>query len=246
MSIASKKLSLLIPVYNGAPYLTSTFQELETFLDEAPFLHEVIFINDGSVDSTKEMLETFKQTSGRDAVSVVHLSTNKGKGFALQQGIRHVQDDVSHVAFTDVELPYGLAVLKTMLEQDAHMVVGDRTQNTPATQYSRYRQFFTRLFRLLLPRLVRQIPDTQSGVKLFDLSTAKNLFSHIHTSGWVFDIELFLIALQQQLSVNTVPVQVKPSCVKGKGGITFLKHSHKIVKDLVHVHYCHMVGKYKK
>lgn len=244
------RLTLLIPVFNGEPYIKNTLRELEEFFRGKNYLQEIIFINDGSTDRTQEILESEKQNTFL-ALRLLHLEKNGGKGYALKQGVE-ISQDSDVIAFTDIELPYGLDSIEKAFgylasEEKVDFVVGDRTLSFDTQkQYSLYRKMFKGIFRFLLPLELRHIRDTQSGLKVFSASVAKDIFSSIQSNRWVFDIEIFLIALRRHYHFLALPVTVKESCRSGRGGVTFLKHSFQILKDLKHISLYDKNGFYNK
>ena len=227
--------TLIIPIYNGDLYLEETFHSLQSFFAKNPFFQKVIFVNDGSSDTTSGLLTSLAEKS-LVPIEIIEFKENVGKGAALKAAVAAASENDEYIVCTDGEIPYGFDVLAQSIDflrehPDVQFVFGDRTKNTQS-QYSLYRRIFTRLFRLCIPRAVRVIPDTQSGMKVFRAPVAKSIFASVETSRWVFDIELFLVAIRRGYHFYAMPVQIKPSCRQGKGGVTFFKHSFQILKDL--------------
>ncbi len=239
--------TIIIPVYNGARYLPGTFRELHTVVKD----YSIIFVNDGSTDETGVLLEKF-YIEHRSSVTIVTYATNMGKGYAIREGLKKVGEQCSIVAFTDVEIPYGIAALENgfrVLEENSGVsfVYGTRTAaHRIQNQYSLYRKIGTSVFRLLLPRRLRNISDTQSGLKIFKRSAAEIIFSLVRTNRWVFDIEIFLIAEENWLTYQELPVQLKPACVTRRGGVHFLTHGWKIIADIIRIRSYASQGLYKK
>mgnify|MGYP002397932091 CR=1 FL=1 len=228
-------MTLIIPIFNGAQYISSTCKELSDFCTNENDIDHVIFVNDGSTDRTKEMLENIKKEYSFSH-RVLSYKENKGKGYAIKHALDHTKTD--YVGFTDVELPYGLEKIKEgVLRLDTcDMVVGSRESGV---QYSTYRSFMKKLFRLLLPRQIRTIRDTQCGFKLFKKDSAHVLFSKLKTYRWVFDIELFLIAQKENYTVQELPLMIKKECLTPKGGVSFLRDGLHIFLDLIRVRKCY-------
>jgi glycosyltransferase involved in cell wall biosynthesis len=84
------KVSVIVPVYNGSRYLAAS---LESVLGQSYPLHEVIAINDGSTDSSPEILRGYG-----DRVRVLRQS-NQGVAVARNAGLRQASGDV--IAFID-------------------------------------------------------------------------------------------------------------------------------------------------
>jgi len=241
--------ALIIPVYNGAHYLENTFQELSQLIHTTGKQYCIIFVNDGSTDDSSALLHRLGGTFGSQ-IKVVEYTKNRGKGYAIREGMKQVGEHVKYVAFTDVEIPYGTEVLKRgMIYLATHpevaFVYGTRTEAKKSRkQYSLYRMVGTTLFRLFVPRSVRKISDTQSGIKIFQRSAADNIFSRIQTDRWVFDVELFLIAHAHGMKLSELPAEVKLSCVSTRGGVRFLRHGWEIMRDIIRIRWYAYRGVY--
>lgn len=232
--------ALIIPVYNGAAYLKNTFEELSRLIHSAEKQYCIIFVNDGSTDDSSAILHRLQGAYG-EQVRVVEYTENRGKGYAIREGVKHVGEHIAYVAFTDVEIPYGVEVIEQGMEYlamhpEIAFVYGTRTEAKKSRrQYSLYRMLGTVLFRLFVPRSVRKISDTQSGVKIFQRSIADEIFSRIQTERWVFDVELFLIAHARGMTLTELPVEVKSSCVSTRGGVRFIRHGWEIMRDIIRI-----------
>ena len=88
-----EKVSVIIPAYNEE----KTIEKVVTFLLSSSLVDEIICINDGSKDSTEEILKQFG-----NKIIFINLKQNKGKGNALAQGIKIAKGDI--VIFLDADL----------------------------------------------------------------------------------------------------------------------------------------------
>ncbi len=90
-------LSVVIPVYNEV----RTVEEVVRRVRNSGVNCEVILVDDGSTDGTREILEKLRETPN---VKVVFHETNQGKGGALRTGFRHVTGHA--VVIQDADLEY--------------------------------------------------------------------------------------------------------------------------------------------
>lgn len=118
------KLSVVIPVYNEAATLedlVKTVREVETGLDR-----EIILIDDGSTDGTRELLPTLAERYP-DVVIELH-EVNQGKGAALHTGFAIASGDI--VLIQDADLEYDPKdypkLLAPILQGRADVVYGSR------------------------------------------------------------------------------------------------------------------------
>ena len=97
------KLSILIPVFNEK----ETIEEIIKRVFEADYLvleKEVIIIDDGSFDGTKEILERLKKDFDFIFINTFGEQKNRGKGAAIQTGLKYVTGD--YVLTQDADLEY--------------------------------------------------------------------------------------------------------------------------------------------
>ncbi|RKP11350.1 hypothetical protein BJ684DRAFT_13038, partial [Piptocephalis cylindrospora] len=90
------------------------------------------------------------------------------------------------------------------------VAVGSRShlvQTDAVVKRSMLRNFLMHSFHRFLYLLgVRSIQDTQCGFKLFSRPAAQLLFPSAHVEGWIFDVELLLIAEMSRMAVIEIPV----------------------------------------
>jgi len=243
-------LTLVIPVYNGASILPSTFARLDEFFCDKPWIERVVFVDDGSVDNSFELLTRYQHKAAVH-VQVMSQSKNRGKGAALENAVAGHAVHTTYIAFTDVDLPYGLEALEDMYwymnkEEGAHMIVGDRTKSKDhAEQYVWYRYIIAKIFRLFLPKVVRNVPDTQCGIKVFRRDIAKHLFSLLRTHRWVFDIELILAAIEHGYSIHRWAVRIESGKKSGDSTIA-LRDVWRVFQDMYRIRRYGRQGYYKK
>tara|TARA_B100001964_G_scaffold76079_1_gene86292 strand:+ start:422 stop:1165 length:744 start_codon:yes stop_codon:yes gene_type:complete len=246
-----KQFLLIIPVYNGAQYIDQTVKELEVFFRTHNKIFDILWINDGSTDATKRYIERNIEKSLLP-MRMLSYAKNKGKGAAIAYGLAHIRcNNYEGIGFTDVELPYGIdAVNKACMYLHDHshvgMVVGSRAvKEVSVPQYHWYRKYTQCLFRLCIPRTVRDISDTQCGMKVFRTTVMQDIFSRLQTHRWIFDIEMFVIARILGIGVHEMPVQIKPECIEKSGGVSLVRDGFSVAKDIVRVYYCMIRKRYE-
>jgi len=123
------KLSVLMPVYNEA----RTLEEVVRRVRAAPFAKEIILVDDGSVDGTREILQRLHDESLRsddplNRFKALFHPVNQGKGAALKTALSHATGDVIIVQDTDLEYdPKDYAILLEPIQAgQADVVYGTR------------------------------------------------------------------------------------------------------------------------
>ena len=118
------KLSIIIPCYNEK----NTIGSLIDAVKEAPVANkEIIVVDDGSKDGTREVLETLRSQD----IKIIYHQTNQGKGAALRTGFAAATGDICIVQDADLEYdPQELPiVIQPILDGKADVVFGSRFQS---------------------------------------------------------------------------------------------------------------------
>lgn len=114
-------LSVIIPVYNEK----GTIRAIVDRVQAVPINKELIIVDDGSKDGTREILQ---ELAMQDNIKVFLHEKNKGKGAALSTGLKHVSGD--YVVFQDADLEYHpeeyQRLLEPIMKGDADVVYGSR------------------------------------------------------------------------------------------------------------------------
>ncbi len=105
-------LSIIVPVYNEIASLPTLMERL----DQMTIDREVILVDDGSTDGSREYLETLKRPSDDRLVIVTH-ERNRGRGAALRTGLLYARGEV--ISAQDADLEYH----PRELEKLAHLVI---------------------------------------------------------------------------------------------------------------------------
>jgi glycosyltransferase involved in cell wall biosynthesis len=229
--------SLIFPTYNPGPLIERTWQEVQTFLSRAPGAWEVLFVCDGCTDGTPERLA---QLSRKDTktIRIVNYAPNRGKGFALRQGLAAAVG--AWRIFTDVDLAYGFDdILRVahLLQSGAPVAIASRCHpdsrvvmpiRLQGYAYRRHLQSlaFSALARLLLP--VRQ-RDTQAGLKGMSTSVVQRVLPHLTCDGFGFDCELLAACTHYGLDIEEVPVSVR---LEDRSSTTSFGATARMVKEL--------------
>lgn len=198
-------LTLVIPAYNEESRLPQTLADTKTYLDAWGINYRVIVVDDGSKDATATL------TNGYGLRFSTISQQNAGKGSAVRNGILAARGRV--VAFTDADLPYDLAALKsayqTISTKNRDVVFGSRTMKGAASHVERrwLRTIASSVFRSMMTLLVsRQVTDTQCGLKVFSHHAGRQIFSRATVNGFAFDAEVVYLTHLLNLSFETIPV----------------------------------------
>jgi glycosyltransferase involved in cell wall biosynthesis len=117
-------LSVVVPVYNEEATVQSVIERLLSI--DLPIAREVLVINDGSTDRTRQVLDEMPAAPG--VLRIVHADVNGGKGRAIRTGFEQARGTI--VAIQDADLELDPAQLKDLvapiLAGEASVVYGSR------------------------------------------------------------------------------------------------------------------------
>jgi glycosyltransferase involved in cell wall biosynthesis len=121
---SSALISIIVPVYNEAGTVRQVIERLLQIPLPAP--REIIVVNDGSTDGTRQVLDGIAPVDG--VLSIVHSATNGGKGSALRAGLAHARGTIVAIQDADLELdPVQLGgLVQPILDGEADVVYGSR------------------------------------------------------------------------------------------------------------------------
>ena len=116
-------VSIIVPVFNEAGTVAAVIDRLLTIEFSAP--REIIIVNDGSTDGTRAALERIRPNP---AVQILHADRNRGKGYAVRQGLARARGSVIAIQDADLELdPAQLPdLVGPVLSGEASVVYGSR------------------------------------------------------------------------------------------------------------------------
>ena len=186
---------VILPCYNEAKRFP-----IEQFLafDSDHYHQKFIFVNDGSTDSTLQVLESLRaRAPGRYYVH--NLTRNVGKAEATRAGLLLAfQENPDYVGFWDADLATPLDAIYDfcqMLDSNPsiEMIFGSRVRLLGRRiQRSAIRHYPGRVFATAASQVLGlAVYDTQCGAKLFRATPQiRSLFEEPFVTRWLFDIEI--------------------------------------------------------
>lgn len=98
-----KSLSVIIPCFNEEEVLRESYRRTKAVLDTLPCDAEIIYVNDGSLDKTRAMLDEIAASDAH--VKVLHFSRNFGHQPAVSAGIKNCHTDLAIIMDADLQDP---------------------------------------------------------------------------------------------------------------------------------------------
>jgi dolichyl-phosphate beta-glucosyltransferase len=205
------KLSLIIPVYNAEKFIIQSLYKISEWKKNLEFSTQVILVNDGSIDSTKNIIEDYI-ISNDPSIELLSYPQNRGKGYAVKKGMLAASGKFR--IFTDADIPFGFdSIIKTVYFLDFKefdICVGNRKRQDSEylINVNPLRKLSSILFTIIISRyVITGINDTQCGLKGFREDTAIQLFSNIQTRGFAFDVELLYLSYKCHYEIKRIPVK---------------------------------------
>ena len=211
-----KLLSVVIPSFNEMANLQKgTLYKVRNFLKDKKFKFEIIVVDDGSTDGSREYVERFVVVNHE---SKLIKNDHTGKAGAVTRGMLAASGDL--ILFTDMDQATPIEEIENLLpffQKNYDIVIGSR--NTTRRGAPMTRKIMAKSMIVLRTALVglRDIEDTQCGFKIFTKDASNQIFSKIntlHKFGRVegsavtagFDIEILYLASQLGFKIREVPV----------------------------------------
>jgi len=207
------KISIVIPAYNEA----STIEETLKRVHRLPYNKEIIVVDDGSTDGTRDILQQSSLISTLGIRALLH-EQNQGKGAALRTGFKAVTGDVVVIQDADLEQDPNeySRLLEPIVKGTADVVYGSRFLSG-TYRCSSYRQFAANRFLTFLSNTVlgARLSDMETGYKVFTRKALNALT--IKSDRFGFEPEFTAKVVKKRFRIVEVPVTYNPRAhVQGK------------------------------
>jgi len=191
--------SLIIPAYNEEKRIGEVLDILTKKLKD----YEIIVVDDGSTDKTKEIALS-------KGVKVISYKKNRGKGYAVKKGFLNANGDL--IGFVDADKSISYIYIERVFDalKDADVAIASRRSKDSKITVKQplIRRLASRLFNLFVVRLVfgLDISDSQCGCKAMKKEAAKYLARKTESNGFEFDVEMLWLAKLRGYKIKEVPV----------------------------------------
>lgn len=238
-------LSIIVPAYNEELRLPSMFSNICSVLKQTneKFLldSEIIVVDDGSLDKTVEIAMEYPDFEIQSRLRVLKMPVNSGKGAAVRAGMLASRGE--YLLFADADGATEFSDILHLKSKLHDIAIGSRAVVSQNVKRSFFRKMLMVGFHVLVSILgTRGIKDTQCGFKLFTRNAAQKVFPCMHVPGWIFDIEILLLAQWNNLKIQEVPVSW--SEIEGSK-VNVVMDSIKMLLDLFKIRLCYTLGLWK-
>ncbi|OGM98177.1 MAG: hypothetical protein A2735_00515 [Candidatus Yanofskybacteria bacterium RIFCSPHIGHO2_01_FULL_41_21] len=204
------KISIIIPAYNEKNTILGILEAVENV--QLPGIEkEIIVIDDGSTDGTRDLLKGFSEKH-----TIVFHEKNKGKGGALRTGFARATGD--YIIIQDADLEYDPNDYRVLAEPiqagKADVVFGSRRLDSEKNRYA-YERY--RLGGMLVGALV----NIFSGIRLHDVLSMSKIFPrsalskiNLRSGGFEMDIELNIKLVLAGYRIAEVPISYQARTIQ--------------------------------
>jgi len=192
-------LSIVIPAYNEANFIRDVIRRVQ----ETPYEKEIIIVDDGSVDGTRDILRGLTDPN----ITVVLQEMNQGKGAALRAGFAHAKGDI--VIIQDADLEYDPRdypkLLEPILEGKADVVYGSRFLGGPH-RVLYFWHYVGNMGVTLLSNMFTNLnlTDMETGYKVFKREVLKDIT--IESNRFGFEPEITAKIAKKRCRVFEIPI----------------------------------------
>jgi glycosyltransferase involved in cell wall biosynthesis len=207
------KLSIIIPVFNEHKTVEKVIEKVLSL----PLEKEVIIVDDGSTDGTKEILEKLKN----DKLKIIFHKKNLGKGSAIRSALAEVSGEI--VCIQDADLEYNIAEIARLVEgfqdKDVGAVYGSRFLQQNPVIYKKYylgNKVITFLINLFYKG---KLTDSYTCYKLVRSEIIKNL--NLESERFEIEAEISIKLLKNKIKILELPISYNPRKIEEGKKINF-------------------------
>lgn len=189
---------VIVPTYNNDKTLKLVIEGIKEYTNN------IIVINDGSTDNTSMILDLI------DGIEVISYPKNKGKGYALKQGLLRAKQHEFRYAITidsdGQHYPSDIvSFVKEIEENPDTLIVGARNlqaDNMPGknTFANKFSNFWFRIETGI------KLSDTQSGYRLYPLHLIGNM--KYYPTKYEFELAILMFSAWKDIPVKNIPINV--------------------------------------
>jgi glycosyltransferase involved in cell wall biosynthesis len=198
------RLSVIIPCYNER----ATIREIVAAVQATGRAHEIIIVDDGSTDGTRDVLP---ELAAQPGVRVFYHERNRGKGAAVRTGFDEAAGNVLLIQDADLEYDprdYG-ALLQPIEEGRARVVYGSRFLGGPRTAMMFWHMVGNKLLTLTTNVLYNTIlSDMETGYKVFRAEVLRGV--PLRSRRFDFEPEITAKVLKRGVRIFEVPIKFYP------------------------------------
>lgn len=199
------KISIIIPLYNESETIYALLDELLSL----PINCEIILVDDGSTDSSQQVIQSFKSPN----IRLLHHLQRAGKGAAVQTGLQVATGDVVVIQDADLEYnPNDIVALVELIETgQTNAAYGVRDLSSQRKIIRLGNKFLTIMTNILYGH---SIHDMTTCYKVMTRELMQSL--DLESKGFAIDAEITAKVFKLGYSIAEHPIQYSPRYINKK------------------------------
>lgn len=198
----ASKISVIIPVYNEVNTLEQLLEKVEN-ADMCSLEKEIILVDDGSVDGTRELLKKLENN-----YRILFHAKNMGKGAAVRTALYYTTGDI--IVIQDADLEYNPddydELIKVIINNEADVAYGSRFLTPSSLKNFRFLQFWANKFLTFMTNLLfgMKLTDMETCYKAFRADVIRSI--SLKSNRFDFEPEISAKILKSKYFIKELPI----------------------------------------
>jgi glycosyltransferase involved in cell wall biosynthesis len=189
------RISLVLPTYKKEREVIDQLERLYGYLTRVNPDFELIFVIDGYIDNTKNILNKYIKENRLKKVKIIGYEMNMGKGYAVRFGMKQASGNVVGYidADTDIQIRSLGYAIKEIKKDDTIAVIPSKLHKDSNIEMTFRRKIFSYgliVVNKVLLRLPKNISDVGCGLKLFKRDLIQRILPTLKVNGFAIDSEV--------------------------------------------------------
>ena len=228
------KLSIIIPAHNEEGCIESTINGIHSLLTKEKVLHEILVINDNSIDKTQKILERLSRNDR--SIRFINNAPPNGFGFAVRKGLENFDGDAVAIVMADgSDLPEDILNYYHQMQQGYECVFGTRwSMGGETVEYPIHKYMLNRMANWLIMVLFGlRYNDVTNAFKMYRANVIQGLKPFL-SHHFNLTVEVPLKAIIRGYSYCVIP----NTWINRKTGVSKLKIREMGSRYLFIIIYC--------
>lgn len=203
-----KKISIILPVYNEEKFVVKILNKVIKS-NTLNLKKEIIIVNDGSTDNTKQKIDNFLKTNKN--IIFINQKNNSGKGTSVKLGFLKSTGDIVLVQDSDLEYDptdYPL-LIKPFIKNKADVVYGSRFISNQPHRILFFWHYLANIFLTTLSNILTNLnlTDMETGFKVFNGDIIRSIAPNLRSKRFGFEPEITArIARTKEIKIYEVGI----------------------------------------
>jgi len=203
-------VSVILCAYNEGRFIEDTITRVDGVMKRSGWNYEIVVVDDGSHDDTREKAVKYMEGKGNGHLKVVSYEANMGKGNAIKTGYAHAGGDF--IVTIDSDLDVDPALIPSYVEalKKSDVAVASKWHPQSHTTVTFKRKILSFGFNVLSKLFTGiKLRDTQTGLKAFRREVLERLSPKFVVNRYAFDLELVGACNHSGYKIVELPVNVR-------------------------------------